>query len=419
MKNYLSLLVFIILLFLPNVSHSQEVKEKGKFFKALYQDFLQYGTVYAAGDARNSYQTSRQDFFVERPAEGDLYGIPRVIDVTEYYDFDYRIGFGIRKLARFNYERKPRNWYDGTEQQLAFTAPTSALAGLEYQFHMEKERLRGEEFNNHRIFVKHTGKYHIIKAESREVGSINLNYKSAEARLRLPIGKKFSISAGAIYRTHERAYGYNPIEIWLNETQTFTDPDGNLILGPDGNPQEFPINPWYSLGFEYGYTDHYTTYTDVATGEERQDWIWKDEDGNVVAYSDIDFRNTVFRDLINRYNNEQWDLISEFGEIAPIVGFDFYHYKSKFWLHAYANYILPNHTYITGDEDFSYLNRNNWGKGGLKLDSEHEQWEDYNLGINLGWKLSKNFGVFIEGEYGKFWDSELYQSSIGLNFSFK
>jgi len=411
MKNYLSLLVFILLLFLPNASHSQEVKEKGKFFKALYQDFLQYGTVYAAGDARNSYQTSRQDFFVERPDEGDLYGIPRVVDVTEYYDFDYRIGFGIRKLARFSYERKPRNWYDGTEQQLAFTAPTSALAGLEYQFHIEKERLRGEEFNNHRIFVKHTGKYHIIKAESREVGSINLNYKSAEARLRLPIGKKFSISAGAIYRTHERAYGYNPIEIWLNETETFTTPEGEVV--------EYPINPWYSLGFEYGYTDHYTTYTDVATGEERQDWIWKDADGNIVAYSDLDFRNSVFRDLINRYNNEQWDLISEFGEIAPIVGFDFYHYKSKFWLHAYANYILPNHTYITGDEDFSYLNRNNWGKGGLIEDSQHEQWEDYNLGINLGWKLSKNFGVFIEGEYGKFWDSELYQSSIGLNFSFK
>jgi len=411
MKNYLSLLVFILLLFLPNASHSQEVKEKGKFFKALYQDFLQYGTVYAAGDARNSYQTSRQDFFVERPDEGDLYGIPRVVDVTEYYDFDYRIGFGIRKLARFSYERKPRNWYDGTEQQLAFTAPTSALAGLEYQFHIEKERLRGEEFNNHRIFVKHTGKYHIIKAESREVGSINLNYKSAEARLRLPIGKKFSISAGAIYRTHERAYGYNPIEIWLNETETFTTPEGEVV--------EYPINPWYSLGFEYGYTDHYTTYTDVTTGEERQDWIWKDADGNIVAYSDLDFRNSVFRDLINRYNNEQWDLISEFGEIAPIVGFDFYHYKSKFWLHAYANYILPNHTYITGDEDFSYLNRNNWGKGGLIEDSQHEQWEDYNLGINLGWKLSKNFGVFIEGEYGKFWDSELYQSSIGLNFSFK
>ena len=114
MKNYLSLLVFILLLFLPNFSTAQEEKEKGKFFKALYKDFLQYGTIYGAGDARSSYESSRQDFFVERPADGDLYGIPRVIDVTEYYEFDYRWSFGIRKLARFSYERKPRNWYDGT-----------------------------------------------------------------------------------------------------------------------------------------------------------------------------------------------------------------------------------------------------------------------------------------------------------------
>jgi len=207
------------------------------------------------------------------------------------------------------------------------------------------------------------------------------------------------------------------------ETEQFFDPDGNPFLDENGNPIEFPANPWYSLGYEYGYTDVYFTETsiDPNTGEEieRSDWYWVDTDGNRVADSDLEFRNTVFRDLINRYNNEQWDLLSGFGEIAPVVGFDFYHYKSKFWLHAYANYILPHHKYISGDEDFSYLNRNNWGKGGLRIDSEHEQWDDYNVGVNLGWKLSRHFGVFIEGEYGKFWDSELYQTSIGLNFSFK
>ena len=412
MKKYLGLLVFMLLLCLPNLSHGQEEKEKGKFFKALYKDFLQYGTVYAAGDARSSYESSRQDFFVERPADGDLYGIPRVIDVTEYFEFDYRWSFGIRKLARFNYERKPRNWYDGTEQQLAFTAPSSALTGLEYQFDVGKERNRGEVFDNHRFFVKWTGKYHIIKAESRAVGKINLDYQSAEVRARLPIGKKFSISAGAIYRTHERAYGYNPIEIWLNETETWTNPQTGEVI-------EYPANPWYSLGYEYGYTDHATTYTDEQTGDTTFDWIWRDSEDRIVAYSDLDFRNTVFRDLINRFNNEQWDLIDPFGEVAPIVGFDFYHYKPNFWLHAYANWILPYHKYIAGDENFSYLNRNNWGKGGLRQDAEPEQWDDYSAGVNFGWRLSKTLGIFIEGEYAKFWDSELFQSSVCLNFSFK
>ena len=103
--------------------------------------------------------------------------------------------------------------------QQALSAPTSAVDGFEYLFHFEKERLRGEEWNNFRYFIRHTGKHHIVKLESREQGSFDFSYKSAEVRGRLPIGKKFSISAGAIYRTHERAYGYNPIEIWLNETE--------------------------------------------------------------------------------------------------------------------------------------------------------------------------------------------------------
>ena len=181
---------------------------------------------------------------------------------------------------------------------------------------------------------------------------------------------------------------------------------------------------WGILYFvQYGFYDVYyeSTSTNPNTGEEEQnfDWYWYNPQDQIVAYSDLQFRNTVFRDLINRYNNEQWDLIDAFGEIAPIVGFDFYHYKNNFWLHAYANYILPYHKYVMGDEDFSYLNRNNWGKGGLKKDSEPEQWDDYNLGLNFGWRLSKNFGLFIEGEYGKFWDSELYQSSIGVNYTFR
>ena len=180
MKNYLSFLVFLLILFLPNTSLSQDVKEKGKFFKILYQDFLKYGTVYGAGDISNSIEAEENTYFVRTNEDGSLYSIPDVVDNTPDYPFDYRIGIGIRKLARFSYERKPKNFYDGTEEQLTFSAPTSALKGLEYQLHWENERWRGEDFQNHRLFIKHTGKYHIVKAESREVGKINLEYVSGE-----------------------------------------------------------------------------------------------------------------------------------------------------------------------------------------------------------------------------------------------
>jgi len=61
------------------------------------------------------------------------------------------------------------------------------------------------------------------------------------------------------------------------------------------------------------------------------------------------------------------------------------------------------------------MNRNNWGKGGLRKDSELEQWEDYQAGAIIGIKLNR-FGIFIEGEYTKFWDTEIFNSSIGINY---
>ena len=397
MKKILTL-VFIFLYIVP--SFGQE--DKPNLFKSVYKDFLKYGTIYGAGGISNSVEASEPTYFLRTNPDGSLYSIPDVVDNTEVFPFDYSYGFGIRKLARFDYERKPRNYYDGREEQLVFSAPTSAVQGLEYQFHFEKERWRGRDFTNYNFFLKHTGKYHIAKVQAREVGKINLNYNSAELRARLPIGKKFSFSAGAIARGHERAYGYNPIEIWLNETDEF------------GNP----VNQWYTLGYENGYTDVFYTSTD-ANGNVTQDWCWIDENGVQVAHSDLSFRENVMPMLMNEFNGRAWDLLDPWIEIAPIVGMDFYHYDRNFWLHAYANYILPAHKYIAGEEEFSYLNRNNWGKGGLIQNSELEQWHDYSAGISLGTKIGRNLGIFIEGEYSKMWDSKLYQTTFGLNYTFK
>ena len=390
----------ILVLFAAVIAVSANAQEKKNLFKSIYKDLFQYSTIYVAGDIQNPKEQPK-DYFVRTNPSGNLYEPPVVVDGTDVYDFDYRYGFGIRKLARFDYEFKSSHYYDGTESNVGLAASNSPIKGLEYVFHTEKERSRDEVFKNHRYFLKHSGKYHMVKVESRKQGKINFNYKSAEVRAKLPIGKKFSLNAGAIYRTHERPYGYNPIEIWLNET----DENG------------WPINYWYQLGYNYGFTDQWVTID--IDGEEIYDYYWYDPQGNVVAYTDLQFRDTVFENLINRYNNEQWDLLDPFGVLSPVVGFDFYHYKNNFWLHAYGSYLLPYHRYVKGDEDFSYLNRNNWGLGGLRQDSDLEQWEDYQAGVVFGWKLSKNIGVFVEGEYTKFWDSKIYNSSVGLNITLK
>ena len=398
MKN---LIVALLFLFSLNINAQS-------FFKNLYSDFLKYGSIYGAGDVKNSIEAKDNSYFVRTNPE-NLYDIPEVIDNTPEYPFDYRYGFGIRKLARFNYERKPRNYYDGTENQLAFTAPSSAITGLEYQFHFEKERWRGEMFENNRFFIKHTGKYHIAKLESRQVGKINVEYQSGELRFRLPIGKKLSLSAGAVYRTHDRAYGYNPIQIWLNEK----DDEGNAV------------NPWWTLGYQYGFIDipyQSIVYNQDGTTSELFAWLWQNEQGDVVAWTDEQFRDQIFGRLMNRFNKEAWSELESWAEVAPIIGLDFYHYKSNFWLHAYANWILPYHHYVQGDVGYSYLHRNGWNHEGHHdghSQSNGDQWSDYSAGLNTGIKISKHIGLYIEGEYAKLWDSEIFNTSVGINYTFK
>jgi hypothetical protein len=392
MKQLLTLLFMIM-----------SLNAQGQFFNDLYKELFKYSTLYVAGDITNSYEEPVKDYFVRTNPDGGLYDIPEVVDGTEYHEFDYRYGIGIRKLARFDYEIKDKHYYDGSEKNTGLSAPTSAVKGLEYVFHFEKERERGEMFENHRYFLRHTGKYHIVKLESRAKGNVDFKYKSAEIRGRVPIGKKLSFSVGAIYRSHQKPYGYNPIELWLNET----DEDGNAV------------NPWYTLGFDYGYDDHFVTVE--YQGSTLYDWYWTDPDGNVVAHTDLEFRENVFTDLMNQYNKERWAELDAFGVLSPIIGMDFIHYKDKFWLHFYANYLPPFHKYVQGDEAFSYLNRNNQGVDGPTITGEegYEQWEDYQAGLIMGWKLTKRIGIFLEGEYTKFWDSQIYNSSVGLNITLK
>ena len=167
------------------------------------------------------------------------------------------------------------------------------------------------------------------------------------------------------------------------------------------------------------------TYGDTMTGVQGQtlyDWYWTDPDGNIVAHTDLEFRETVFTDLMNRYNEEMWSEIDSFGVVSPVVGFDWYHYKNNFWMHLYGSYLLPYHKYVKGDEQFSYLNRNNWGLDSgptIGGDEDYDQWEDYQTGLVFGWKINRSIGIFFEGEYTKFWDSEIYNSSVGLNITLK
>ena len=98
MRHLFSMLIALVMLS-TNVNAQND-----SFFKKVYDDFLKYGTVYGAGEIRNSIEAPNPTYFVRTNDNGNIYSIPVVVDNTVKYPMDYRVGFGIRKLARFDYE---------------------------------------------------------------------------------------------------------------------------------------------------------------------------------------------------------------------------------------------------------------------------------------------------------------------------
>ena len=84
-----------------------------------------------------------------------------------------------------------------------------------------------------------------------------------------------------------------------------------------------------------------------------------------------------------------------------VLGFDYYYYSKKLWLHSWAN-LMPWH-YDDGGE-FMY---HNYVDG---------QWVDYSGGLIFGWKLNRSLGAFVEGKYNKYWNREWYDFKCGINY---
>ena len=132
------------------------------------------------------------------------------------------------------------------------------------------------------------------------------------------------------------------------------------------------------------------------------DYLWYNQEGEIIAASDADYRNGVFQNVVNRYNREQLSLIGGFADLAPVAGVDFYHYKRNFWVHLYGS-VMTKHKLMTGDERYSY---------GNFVDGE---WIDYSAGGVFGFKFGK-FGVFSELTLQRYWDRNIKQIKVGINF---
>ena len=348
--------IFIALFFAINVN-AQILK---KVFK--------YSTLYAAYTQTNSIQPQKT-FYVTQSSE--------LIETTRRNPADEIRTIGFRKLAFFGYEDKER-FYDGSEQNNSINSNIGNVKGLEYLFEYQKGIQQGREFENKQYFIRYLAKWWIAKGEVNQNQLIDLNYKSADIRLRLPISKKLSISLGGIYRTYEKAYGFNPIQSYLEN------------------------NNWWYLSYEYGHYDVPYDWT-LPDGQTGFEYFWYDQNDNLISYSDLDYRNSIYSRLVNRYNREQLALIGGFADVSAVVGLDFYHYRKSFWMHIYGN-VLPKHKLVEGDEKYSY---------GAFVGND--DWIDYSLGGSFGLRITKTFGLFAELTNQRWWDRELKTIKVGVN----
>ena len=358
-----------LLLILATVLASTNVNAQAvkKFFK--------FSTFYGVGSLEQPFTTNNRTWFVEQDGN--------VIDVTPEMQPNYNYGFGIRKVARFDYERKPGVFYDGNEQQIGFNTTIGAVRGWEYKFEYTWARQFNNEFNNKDLFLRYLAKNWVFKLESYDNGFVGLDYDAADLRWRKPIGKKLNLTVGLVGRTH-RPYGYNPIEDYLEE------------------------KAWWDLAYQYGYSDNSFGMDLDLDGEiDVYDFYWTNPNGERVADTDLMFRQQIFGSIVNDYNNSILSEINDLATISGVIGLDFYHYSKDNWVHAWGS-ILPVHDQILGDDDFSY-----------RLWNDDQNWIDYNFGLVTGWQISNQLGIFIEGNFVKYWDREVYSAKAGLNYQFK
>lgn len=335
------------------------------------KDLFKFGTVYGAVNGGTSL------------ADQDIYsvtnGLENSIDKTPY---DYSILFGVRKIKKFGYEDKER-FKNGTENSFTDAATLGRWNNkIEFLLQGEYKRQQGETYLDQHHFVRYVGsdgctenfcwKHYIIKVEYLEDGFADIKYFEASQRIayKAPKIKNLTFNIGAAQRLAE-PYGYDPLEEWLLS-------NGNLHY------TQLAIEQGYSMTFD---------------GQGGVEYL--DPSGSSVATSTEVWEAVVIPEMLATYTEKKRNELKNTIQHSFVVGFDYYKYAKKSWLHTWGN-VMPYH-YDAGGE-FSYHKYN------------EGQWVDYSAGIVYGHWYTKNLGVFVEGTYNKYWNRTWHGFSAGVNY---
>ena len=352
--------LIILLLLISNITVAQT------FGKEELKDLLKFSTFYAAVNGGTSL------------SDVDVFSVDNGLSTqTISTPYDYNFTIGLRKIARFGYENKAQTFYDGTESNYSDAATVGKVKGVEYLFEIDYKRQEGIDYMDQHHFIRYSSddgcpdelciNFFALKLEYLQHGFADVEYFEASERYRHRKSKNLSWNVGLVHRLAE-PYGYNALDEWVLD-------NGNIH--------------YTYLALQEGYN------VDVANS------IYTNPAGEVVASSPEVWEAVVIPDVLSDYTEKKRNELKKTIQHSVVVGFDYYKYSKKTWLHAWGN-LMPYH-YDNGDE-FSY---HNYVDG---------QWYDYSGGLIYGIKVNKSLGYFVEGKYNKYWNREWYDFKLGVNY---
>lgn len=346
------------------------------FGQGVIKDFFKYSTFYTSFNQSNSMV--QEDVYAVR--DGELTVIPME------YEPNYTFSVGLRKLARFGYEKKGKNFYDGSEISMSEEANIGYVSGFEYLLKRSDIRFTGRESMNQRYFLRHLSKWFVAEIDFMENGLADIKYLESALKLRIKLGKKLNLTAGIAGRRHP-AYGIAPIEDWIEENN----------------------GAWWLLAYDYNYTDNWVYIDSNSDGSytdgEWSDWEWYGPEGGLVAETDSEFRRYQYGAIVNTYNRDIRNSLPKQYQLSAAIGADFYHYTKDFWVHSWVN-VMPFHKEF-GEWEYSY--------GRIVEDS----WIDYNAGVVFGSNIGKRLGIFAEGNFSEYWGRPYGSVTMGVNYVIK
>ena len=304
---------------------------------------------------------------------------------------NYSLTLGIRKIARFDYQKKNK-FYDGTEQELSDNAFIGSVPRWEYLFNVSDVRHNGIEYTDVKLWIRNAKEKFVYKFKYYDIDSRNLEFFTGDIRYRKSINR-LDLTTGIALLGHP-AFGYD----------AYAEYD----------------DYWWELAYDYGYTDYTYPLHDLNdNGEIEEYWIWietdpitlegywtyfyegtnyywLDPEGNMVATSDAEFAEYHLPKVIKNYNDDSIDALDYQTSLSLVLGMDYNWSNDLFYFHSWAS-VYP---LSKGLSDYAFVDD-------LK----------YEVGLLLGYKIG-SVGIFIEGNYLDIF-KEQYEVTTGINYQFK